>query len=519
MSTLAVLGVISFKLLLDNNMGSIIVNETDVLPLARQHVDPNWISNDWYLNRPAGYRQLFDLLFGNLIVVGGFLVTSIAGRLLCFGLVALGLVFIAEELSLSLPLLLMAVLGFLDLSPHQGAAASEWLVGGLEAKAIAYGFVLFAIWLLLRQRYLWMAFALGLATSFHVLVGGWTVCATLGLLAVERSACLKDLRQLRYMGLIYLMASAFAIQPVLTQIFAPVPTSAIAPSFIYVFLRLPHHLNPLSWSSDWWHEPATYGAVLIISMVILHYAAVDKSARKAHARLFQFTLISLIPFGLGIAIAPFDSQGSFLQFYPFRLGDVLLPLHACLLAACAVQHAFLRQKQHLLRLTCTIVVSTALVIHAGSFQKQVLTLAQFPKLEPDYQALCEWVKTQTPKAAIIVTPPVDLIDFTWLTEHPTIVKYKLMPQTKADILSWYARLADLSGGNFPLPEKARKRDYRQEMMWKLTENYNHLTTKQVTALMNKYAASYFLAQSNHSLSLPIAYQNTHYILYAKPLTH
>ena len=36
------------------------------------------------------------------------------------------------------------------------------------------------------------------------------------------------------------------------QLFTSLPTSPVKPSYIYVFLRLPHHLNPLSWSSDWW---------------------------------------------------------------------------------------------------------------------------------------------------------------------------------------------------------------------------------------------------------------------------
>jgi hypothetical protein len=40
----------------------------------------------------------------------------------------------------------------------------------------------------------------------------------------------------------------------------------------------------------------------------------------------ELTLISLIPFVLGVAIAPFDSQGRFLQYYPFRLADIMLPL-------------------------------------------------------------------------------------------------------------------------------------------------------------------------------------------------
>ena len=57
-------------------------------------------------------------------------------------------------------------------NPVQGIAANESIIGGLEAKAVAYGFVILAISLMLWNFYYSMALLLGLATSFHVLVGG-----------------------------------------------------------------------------------------------------------------------------------------------------------------------------------------------------------------------------------------------------------------------------------------------------------------------------------------------------------
>ncbi len=92
---LAVMAFINLKFLLNDNMGS--TNEVDVLPLAKQYVDPSWIPKDWYLNQPPGYRLLFETLFGRLIVAWGFLATSVVGRLICYGLVVLGLVLIGRR--------------------------------------------------------------------------------------------------------------------------------------------------------------------------------------------------------------------------------------------------------------------------------------------------------------------------------------------------------------------------------------------------------------------------------------
>lgn len=54
----------------------------------------------------------------------------------------------------------------------------------------------------------------------------------------------------------------------------------------------------------------------------------DKLPKQYTARiaLAEFTLLSLVPFILGLAIAPIDTEGCFLQYYPFRLGDVRLTL-------------------------------------------------------------------------------------------------------------------------------------------------------------------------------------------------
>src|SRR4051812_12797307 len=41
-------------------MGERVWNEADVLPLARQAVDPSWVPHDWYLNQPPGYRAAFQ---------------------------------------------------------------------------------------------------------------------------------------------------------------------------------------------------------------------------------------------------------------------------------------------------------------------------------------------------------------------------------------------------------------------------------------------------------------------------
>lgn len=513
LSILAVTAFLSLKFLLSKIMGT--GNEVDVLPLAKHYADPGWIPRDWYLNQSASYRLLFETLFGRLIVAWGFLATSVVGRLVSYVLIASGLVLIGRKLGLNLTLILLAVGLFLYTNRYQGVAASESVVGKLEPKSFAYGLVLLAIRLMLDGHYRPMALMLGLATSFHVLVGGWTFLVVLGWLALRWNR----LHGIRHFGLIllYLAGSAFAIRTVLEQLFTRLPPSSITPSYIYVFWRLPHHLNPLSWDSNWWIKPTVYLLVLAFSVSLWQQRQTDKLSEQYIARmaLVEFTLLSLVPFILGLAIAPVDYEGSFLQYYPFRLGDVMLPINTCLLFACALEQAFRDRGKRVLLLVCILLLSGMCSIQAVTFQKQFQALYRFPKLDPEYKALCNWVRHYTPTDATVVSPPVDLVDFTWLTERPTIAKFKLLPQTKAGILDWYKRLSDLSGEVSPWSTKDRTKDNRHKIERSLTNGYNHLTTTQADALMTKYQATYFITGIEHQLDLPRAYHNSRYVLYSR----
>ena len=511
LQTLTVVALLSLKLLLVKNMG--LNNEVNVLPLAKQYMDPAWVPGDWYLNQPPGYRMLFQMLFGKLIMIGGFLATSLAGRLLCYVLVALGIVRIGRRLDLSLPVLLTAVGLFLY---NQSLAAGEELAGGLEAKSVAYGLILLAIGLMLEGRYRLTALLLGVATSFHILVGGWAFLAMLGWLAPRRD----DRPSWTWFGqalLIYLTGSVFAVKPVLEQLFTSTPPGSIPPSYVYVYLRVPHHVNPMSWQFGWWVKPIVYLLGLAFSVGLLWFKRQPERPPQYYAAsigLAEFTLITLVPFMLGLAVAPFDSKGLLLQYYPFRLGDVMLPLNTCLLFACALEHTFTGRARQGLLLVCIVGLGLMVTTRAILFQREVTALRAFPgpnqQVDPHWKDLCDWVRNNTPKDAIVVTPPgaMGFSSFTWLAERPTIANYKLIPQTKAGILAWYERMRDLSGDTATWPARPLAR-------YSGPTGYFRLTTANAESVMAKYLADYFVTRPNHRLDLPIAHRNSLYTLYTK----
>ena len=517
--TTVLTGFLSLRLLLVRNMDSFSWNEVDVLPLAKHYADPSWVSQDWYLSQSGGYRLLFERTVGWLIVSFGFLATSIIGRLFCYSLVATGLVLIGRKLRLSLPFLLLATIFFAGQGVGQGAIAGEWMVGGLEAKAVAYGLILIAIALMLAGRYRGMALLLGLATSFHVLVGGWAFLTTLGWFCLRPSNRLSKLKD-KYLLLLllYATASACAFPSILQQLTSNTQ-SAIAPSYIYVFFRLSHHLNPSSWNNFLWIKLTVHLLLLGASIVWIKRQA-DRQGRSpayfAQIGLAEFTLVSLIPFIGGLAIAPFDSQGQWLQYYPFRFGDVMLPLTAFLLVACVLEHQTLSRK----RIKSLFLVMLVICgVQTTFFVQNLLALQQFPSqkqdVNPQWQVMSEWIRFHTPEDAVVVSSPVQLINFTWLTERSTIAKFKLFPQTKAQILEYYQRLDDLSGNQVWLASLDKGKVTKAKTLQVLNAGFEQLSTSQAEALMNKYHASYFLTDSKHSLNLKVAYRYDPYILYVE----
>lgn len=507
LETLIVASFFCLYFLLEENMGR--VNEVNVLPFSRQHADPSWIPEDWYYNLPGGYRTAFIMIFGNMASVWGFLITSIVGRVMVFTWVASGLVFLARTLHLKLIYLLIAITILFLHSNNQGLIADEWIVRALEPKAIAYGFLLIGISFMLRSNYYLMALFFGLTISFHVLVGGWALVTLILWLLLRRATIFINPQQLISLIIIYLLAAFLAIPPIIRELTAIPSDSVIPASYIYVYLRTPHHLNPTSWSLDLWLKPIIYLIVFILTAIGLW-----KRQDKPHLDLAFFGLMSMVPFMFGVIIAPWDTQGKLLQYYPFRLGDIMFPLITCLLLLYLLQVTLSSSKwgKRGFIFVCMMIIGITVIVQGKDFYQSAIVLPQFPHeaqlVTPEWKEMCYWIRSNTPKNEIFISHPLEGISFTWVSERATIVKYKFVPPVSSAVSEWYQRLNDLSGG-----VDIRKAKGRNELKQLLKQGYNTLTTEQVRTLMQHYQANYMVTKTNHQLDLEIAHQNSRYILY------
>lgn len=509
------------KFLFLRNMGGI--NELHHLPLSRHLVDPIWLAKDIYYSEPPGYRLLFQLLFGPLTVSVGFLATSIIGRILGYIAISLSLWALARNLGMRFLTLFLALGLFIHTNKHQGVMAGEWLVGvgGIEPKIFAYSAIFVALTALFKGRYLWMVAWLGLAISFHALVGGWTAISLLFWLLWRRRSVLLDGRRWLAALPIYGVTGVFAVTAVLTQLLSPVEESDIAPAAIYSFLRNPHHVNPLSWHWNVWLGLLAYVLVLVSCAFYVRWADrkepyLDQQIMRNRTDFLCFVLCTLIPFGAGVLAAPIDINGQFLQYYPFRVGDVMVPLGTALFLALALDRLLFQRRGGAIALS--LIVLLCFGAELPHFYQKAVALQDFPseeqRVDPELKAMATWVKQHVPAGDLLISSPVDLDVLAWLCERPTVAKFRFVPSaSSADVAAWYERITDLGGGVDILNYVDRFVDNSRPVQRQLREAYNSLDTLQMSALMDKYQSNYAITNVEQRLELPLLYENSRYRVY------
>ena len=152
------------------------VNEPHYLIKARHTWQPTFLAGDLFVDSPAAHH-VFNLTFGWLTLAMSFDSAAWTGRIVVWLLQAWGWTLLNRALVRAswAPPVSAGLFVLFNESAHM---AGEWVVGGLEAKGIAYALVFFALAAFVRRRWNRACMAIGAATAFHVLVGGWTAVAT-----------------------------------------------------------------------------------------------------------------------------------------------------------------------------------------------------------------------------------------------------------------------------------------------------------------------------------------------------
>ena len=198
--------------------------------------------------------------------------------------------------------------------------AGEWVIGGVEAKSFAFPFVFWALAAMLNGRWRISWILVGVASAFHVLVGGWTCLAMLCVYFWSRSS-LAASAPLRSQFVPLLIGAGISLLGILPPILAGLSNNlgdAHQANVILVTQRLSHHQLFNDFSTV---RVAGFAGLVLIWFVITKLAPQTVQLKAIN----RFAFVSIVIGFVGIVLSSqvelnSDSKAvDLLIYYWFRL--------------------------------------------------------------------------------------------------------------------------------------------------------------------------------------------------------
>jgi hypothetical protein len=453
------------------------VNEPHYLCKARSFSDPAWCHRDFFLASTNAHYCFFWLV-GPLTQVFSLAAVAMTGRLIAACTLAIGWTVLSRSIGLPSRATVVSAGLFAFLS-QLGSFSGEWLLDGFESKVPAWGFGLAAIGLWIRGTLNvcpgWMAaagIACGIGAMLHPVVGGWiAVCIcmvwsfdwTLQRRSSGPSGALKPIIGILAFSLATILVALPGLIPAITMVLDRSLSNKERElaSFIQVFWRLKHHLDPTELTAFQWIYAGGLLALVIVAFVSTQKNVVPDSPLRENLisatetprstcgrfLLFRFFVASMIIALAGVAVgwhfvSARDMNGwqwraGLLKFYPFRTFDAMLPIIAGMFAATLLQqHQVCRSKKIQAGLS---LVGLGLPIIVATMHRESAPPGYSAEQFTDWQAACSWIRIETDATALFLTPR-ESFGFKWYAERAEYVCYKDCPQDAAGILEWNRRL-------------------------------------------------------------------------------
>ncbi|MCY2992809.1 MAG: hypothetical protein NTY19_33750 [Planctomycetota bacterium] len=429
------------------------VNEAHYLAKAKHYWNPSWCPGDAFLGS-ADAHLVFDWTFGWLTLLFPLPVVAWLGRCLTWGLLAWSW----RRLSFAVvPERLVAVLSaaLCLLFNEHCQMAGEWVVGGVEAKGFAYVCVFLALESLLRQRWSAVWIWIGLASAFHVLVGGWSAVAV-GCAWLSCRQLRPPLARLAPAMLCGLLLALLGLLPALALTRGVSADLACEANEIYVYGRLSHHLV-------FWLFPHYRLARQALLLAVWLAACFATPCQVCRGRLGQRPLRGFVGGAVAIALAGIvidqslrdysDLAAALLRYYWFRLNDVMLPVGAAL-ALVALVRSWQNSRPKLAGWATAVAigaVGTSLImgnlerrndLRPGADRQGLPTWDDDARMTRQaYVAWCRvcwWISEHTESEARCITPRSQQT-FKWRAGRSEVCSWKDMPQDAGALVDWWQR--------------------------------------------------------------------------------
>ncbi|MFN0196870.1 MAG: DUF6798 domain-containing protein [Planctomycetaceae bacterium] len=494
-------------------------NEPHYLTMARHHWDPAWCRRDLFLESTPAHTVFYQTL-GIATRLLTLEQTAWLGRILAFSLFSLGWVRLCRRLALDGPAPIGAILVYLILA-SSGNFSGEWIIRGCEAKVFSYGLVLLAISFTMDRRWIPAAALWGAAISFHTLVGIWALLAmtlaeilcrwnfprrrvpltdpraSIELAEIPAHAADRRLPWL-FATLVITVTALPGLLSALTLLWSGDAQQQYQATYIHVFYRLAHHLDPMAFSITNY----CYAGGLIAVWLCGRRWIDSTPARQLFSRFIGISIVlALVGIAIGWGPRPAGDMPGFawrmalLKFYPFRLFDGMMPI-ASAIAIVQIAQTVSRRLSATFTIVGTIVCFALWGFSLADARRDEHPSRMSKQHLAEWQDICDWIDRQTPAEALFITPNHNW-GFRWYAERAEFVSLKDCPQDAPHLVEWNRRLkliARWSEQSFP-------------------DGYSE---DELLRFQQMSGADYLLAQRLGPIDLVPIYRNSMYRLYRLP---
>jgi hypothetical protein len=430
------------------------VNEAHYLVRARHYWDPAWCGGDFFLRSPDAHH-VFYWAIGWLTQWLSLPLVAWIGRIGAAVMLAHSLARLCWTLQCRPGIALLFATLYVTLQKWT-PMAGEWVVGGVEAKVFAYGFVFYALGDMVQGRWRRVWLWTGAAAGVHVLVGGWATLAALGAWLASRDRL--PLRQMWPWLAAGGILSLLGVLPGVALGRGVDPDVAGKANMIYVYERLSHHL--LVSRFDVALVVRHMAAVLVGGILVLGLRAWrNEPVRRLCLFVGAAVLVALVGTVIDLLLPRGELEAGLLRFYWFRLSDAMVPLLVSLLLV-QLASQFSRHSARMAQVVLGCCLLVVLVNALGTLGQRILD----PRPDADRMTLpgnngtperrnqvywewrnaCDWIRQNTDPDAVFLTPR-EQQTFKWYAERAEVVNWKNIPQGAGEVVEWWRRAELVTG--------------------------------------------------------------------------
>lgn len=409
-------------------------NEESYFALAKQYMDTDWIPDSFVFSEWVGTRFLFQTIAGFALKFLSFEQLAFWGRMVNFLCFSFPLALIFKELKMKNIGILFVFQLFMFNMNTQHFFGDEWIFRGFESKTMAYIFVFYALYYLLKNKYGRVALFAAFASYFHILVGGWFfVLAFVYVLINERNVKISLKTGFIYLGVVF----PFIVYLGLYLNNDGSVINGVDIDWVYSFFRNPHHTAPMhrirAMQSVLPRVAASF--MLLLASIFYFRKHPDENIRK----LNLVATISLCMIFIGLIITYIDVNGRILKYYLFRISAIGAFCYFLLL------FLFLRDKlqkrfnsNHLQVILFIFILPFFLIGTVKNISRQI----EYSKKEKDLKELVAFVCDNTNPDDIYLFLDKDEDTFSRRTRRDAFVVFKFVPGGGEKIYEWYIRVQE-----------------------------------------------------------------------------